>query len=192
MSEIHEEFQPTGQHVFDLNSWPARNDGKHLLIAGAYFTEWSVISYLSLWIITCSVSIVTVIWCEKKITNHFSRLGGPIHVATQRMHTEFHRALLAMAICPLITTTVPVYYFCATFMLQVCPGPISAIMTGATSFITFFNPLTTILCFRCYRLAAVRILSCAKGRNSINPTRSFGTQSNSYRVQDNTPTVEVK
>ncbi|KAI1700793.1 serpentine type 7TM GPCR chemoreceptor srd domain-containing protein [Ditylenchus destructor] len=185
MSEVVQEFQPTGQHIFDLNKWPRQN-GTHLLIAGSYITEWRVLAYLSMWLVTCSVSVVTVIWCEKQIAKHFNRLGAPTHCRTQKMHTEFHRALLAMAICPLITTTAPLYYFCTTFVLKMCPGRISATMTSATTFITLFNPLTTIICFRCYRQATIRLVTCSRKGSSLNPTCSLPTKDSLAHVRGNT------
>ncbi|KAI1710237.1 beta-lactamase domain-containing protein [Ditylenchus destructor] len=66
------------------------------------------------------------------------------------------------AICPLITTTFPVFYFITTTGLSLCPGQISALMTIGLLSITLFNPLTTIACFRCYRQIAIRIVTCGR------------------------------
>ncbi|KAI1695225.1 serpentine type 7TM GPCR chemoreceptor srd domain-containing protein [Ditylenchus destructor] len=121
-----------------------------------------MIFYLIIWATTCSVSIFIVIWCERNIIKHFNRYGNPTHANTQRMHKEFHRALLAMAICPLITTTVPLLYFVSTVALQLCPGKFSAVMTIAATSITFFNPLTTVLFLRCYRRVIVQFFTCGK------------------------------
>ncbi|KAI1701608.1 serpentine type 7TM GPCR chemoreceptor srd domain-containing protein [Ditylenchus destructor] len=178
MCDVREEYQTIGRHILDLNGWPKRKDGKPALVVGSYITEWRMLTYLSLWVCTCTASIVIVIWCEKKISKHFKNLGSPMHSTTQRMHTEFHRALLAMAICPLITTTVPVYYFCTTFAFQLCPGWISALLTSATTSITLFNPLTTIICFRCYRQTALNLISCYRLKNLIGPKREHSTETN--------------
>ncbi|KAI1696884.1 serpentine type 7TM GPCR chemoreceptor str domain-containing protein [Ditylenchus destructor] len=84
------------------------------------------------------------------------------------MHSEFHRALLAMAITPLIAITIPVYYFCTVFAFQLCSGWISAYITSALSAITVINPLTTIICFRCYRRAALKSLTCDRLKMASN------------------------
>ncbi|KAI1699810.1 serpentine type 7TM GPCR chemoreceptor str domain-containing protein [Ditylenchus destructor] len=104
------------------------------------------------------------------IAKRFRELGTPTHVTIQKMHREFHRALLAMAICPLITSTGPIYYYSASFIFQLCPGKFSAIMSSAVSWITFFNPLTTILCFRCYRQTTLRFIACGSIKPTINPS----------------------
>ncbi|KAI1699809.1 hypothetical protein DdX_17099 [Ditylenchus destructor] len=74
------------------------------------------------------------------------------------------------AICPLITSTGPIYYYSASFIFQLCPGKFSAIMSSAVSWITFFNPLTTILCFRCYRQTTLRFIACGSIKPTINPS----------------------
>ncbi|KAI1703692.1 serpentine type 7TM GPCR chemoreceptor str domain-containing protein [Ditylenchus destructor] len=90
------------------------------------------------------------------------------------MHKEFHRALLAMAICPLITATIPVYYFIFCFIFQLSIGWLSAMVTSMLSLITVFNPLTTVICFRCYRQNAIRLLTCGTlCRNVVKPTSSL-------------------
>ncbi|KAI1693625.1 serpentine type 7TM GPCR chemoreceptor srd domain-containing protein [Ditylenchus destructor] len=144
-----------------------------------------MLSWLSLWTFTCTASIFIVIWCEKKIVKNVSQFGQATHSNTRRMHKEFHRALLAMAICPLITTTIPVFYFCVTIGFSLCPGQISAIMTSGTTCITLFNPLTTIICFRCYRKITVRIITCGQGSNVIEPRPTFATHSSNTRVEEN-------
>ncbi|KAI1711414.1 serpentine type 7TM GPCR chemoreceptor str domain-containing protein [Ditylenchus destructor] len=183
LCEVRQEFQPEAMHVLELNNWPKPKNGLRPLFVGSYITHWRMISWLALWITTCSVSIFIVIWCERKIIKHFKRHGNPTHAKTQRMHKEFHRALLAMAICPLITTTAPVLYFCATIAFQLCPGKFSALMTIAVSSITFFNPLTTILFFRCYRRVVIRIFPCGK-RVRFGETAAI-TQRTSNAVPDN-------
>ncbi|KAI1693066.1 hypothetical protein Ddc_23169 [Ditylenchus destructor] len=65
-----------------------------------------------------------------------------------------------MAICPLLTTSFPVFYFCITIAFQLCPGQISVFMAIVLTSVTVFNPLTTITCFRCYRQVTARLLCC--------------------------------
>lgn len=63
------------------------------------------------------------------------------------------------AICPIITTGIPIAYFIITIGFSLCPGPISAFLSTAVSSITAFNPLTTIAFMGCYRRAALRSLA---------------------------------
>ncbi|KAH7711314.1 hypothetical protein AAVH_21397, partial [Aphelenchoides avenae] len=60
------------------------------------------------------------------------------------------------AICPLMTTGLPVFFFIITTVLSLAPGPVSAFFTTALSSIAVFNPLTTIFFMRCYRDVVLR------------------------------------
>ncbi|KAI1701403.1 serpentine type 7TM GPCR chemoreceptor str domain-containing protein [Ditylenchus destructor] len=132
-----------------------------------------MIAYVILWTTTSGASIFIVIWCEKMIAKNFNKLGDLSQASTRRMHKEFHRALLAMAICPLFTTSIPVFYFMTTIALQLCPGRASAIMTICLTSISLFNPLTTIICFKCYRRTTVRFLTFGRyNKDSITSITS--------------------
>ncbi|KAI1698449.1 serpentine type 7TM GPCR chemoreceptor srd domain-containing protein [Ditylenchus destructor] len=162
------DLQAEGQHVLELNQWPAEAAKRKFLVVHQV-TNWRTILCIAHWTFTCTASIFIVIWCEKRIAHE---IGQPTHSATRKMHKEFHRALLAMAICPLFTTSFPVFYFCITIALQLCPGQISVLMAIVLTSITVFNPLTTIICFRCYRQVTARLLCCDLGcmkKPEINP-----------------------
>ncbi|KAI1694604.1 serpentine type 7TM GPCR chemoreceptor srd domain-containing protein [Ditylenchus destructor] len=141
--EVREEFQPIGHHVLELNSWP--NPGR-IYVLGGHLTEWQLIGCLVSWNITCSGSIFIVAWCEKKIANSFNWLGQhSTNSGTQKMHKEFQRALLAMAISPLVSSTIPALCFITVAALKLRPGAIpSALVSLCLSSVTLFNPLTTI------------------------------------------------
>ncbi|KAI1694681.1 serpentine type 7TM GPCR chemoreceptor srd domain-containing protein [Ditylenchus destructor] len=217
---IRAELQPIGKNILELNEWP-KDDISRKFVMVHHVSEWCTILWVSLWSFTSCASISIVIWCEKGIVKNFKQMGDPTNANTQRMHKEFHRALLAMArercwveeksgqfppivhlpspallnspdraeerlrtaphpkgarflsvslcdtaICPLITLTVPVLYFCFTVATGICTGRVSVIMATVLTSITFFNPLTTIVCFRCYRQVTARgclsILTCGR------------------------------
>ncbi|KAI1700583.1 serpentine type 7TM GPCR chemoreceptor str domain-containing protein [Ditylenchus destructor] len=158
--EAREEFQSIGHQVLELNSWP--NPGT-VYVLGRHIDEWQLIVMLISWNMTCVGSIFIVAGCENKIAKNFDQLSQhSTHSGTQKMHKEFQRALLAMAICPLVTSTIPAFYFIAVIALKLRPGPILALITICLSSVTLFNPLTTIICFRCYRQAAIRLLTCGQ------------------------------
>ncbi|KAH7711413.1 hypothetical protein AAVH_21286, partial [Aphelenchoides avenae] len=62
------------------------------------------------------------------------------------------------AICPLITTAIPIFYFIITICMSFCPGAISAFMSTAVTSITMFNPITTVVFMRCYREAVLKVV----------------------------------
>ncbi|KAI1703678.1 serpentine type 7TM GPCR chemoreceptor str domain-containing protein [Ditylenchus destructor] len=148
--------------------------------------EWRMIAYVILWTTTSCASIIIVIWCEKRIDKIFMPLGDFSHGNAQRMHKEFQRALLAMAICPLFTTSIPVFYFMATIAFQLCPGQISAMMTICLSSISLFNPLTTIICFRCFRQATIRFVSCGQRSASVSSAENAMWPNGSSAISDKT------
>ncbi|KAI1694696.1 serpentine type 7TM GPCR chemoreceptor srd domain-containing protein [Ditylenchus destructor] len=166
--EVREEFQPIGHHVLELNSWPHTGT---IYVLGRHLTEWQLIACLASWNMTCSGSIFIVAWCEKKIAKSFDWIGQhSTNSGTQKMHKEFQRALLAMAICPLVSSTIPVLYFILVIALRLRPGPIAAALVSlCLSSVTLFNPLTTIICFRSYRQATIRLLTCGQfGKSQRN------------------------
>ncbi|KAI1694391.1 serpentine type 7TM GPCR chemoreceptor str domain-containing protein [Ditylenchus destructor] len=164
------EFQPMFHAVLDLNNWPNHSNN---YIAGGDIKDGLLVVFVVLSVVTCWSSIFIVIWCEKSIAKHFNELGEySTQSSTQKMHKEFQRALLAMAICPLVTTTLPVLYFMFTIAFRLNPGIISALMTICLSSITIFNPLTIIICFRCYRHATLRLFTFWSHKNSVGQTRN--------------------
>ncbi|KAI1703768.1 serpentine type 7TM GPCR chemoreceptor srd domain-containing protein [Ditylenchus destructor] len=180
--QVRDEFQTNGQYVLNVNDWPLHN-GEKKYFAGSSITEWRMFYWLSLWTVTCSGSVAIVIWCEVKIVKSLNQYGTGTQASTQRMHKEFHRALLAMAICPLVTTTVPVFYFLISMVFQLSSGQVSAFMTTASTCITQFNPLTTIIFLRCYRRVAVRLISCGRHQSHVTPGEIQATQSVSGAIQ---------
>ncbi|KAI1697042.1 serpentine type 7TM GPCR chemoreceptor srh domain-containing protein [Ditylenchus destructor] len=102
------------------------------------------------------------------------------------MHKEFQRALLAMAICPLITTCIPIFYMLTTITLQLCPGRISGMMSISLSSASLFNPLTTVICFRCYRQATARFVTCGRRCASVSSTTNAAWVTGSSAIGDKT------
>ncbi|KAH7719727.1 hypothetical protein AAVH_12844 [Aphelenchoides avenae] len=107
--------------------------------------------YLVMWFCTCNFAISIVAIVEVLITRYFSRIGNNSHQSTKKLHKDFHRALLAMAITPLVTTTGPVLYIIIATMIELSPGPVQCFIASGITSITLFNPLTTMLAMRCYR-----------------------------------------
>ncbi|KAI1699635.1 serpentine type 7TM GPCR chemoreceptor srd domain-containing protein [Ditylenchus destructor] len=191
---VREEYQPTGQYVLDLYEWT--NNTKNFLM-GATANDLSLILWLVVWNFSGFGSICIVIWCEMGIVKYLRELGTPTHENTARMHKEFHRALMAMAICPLVTITVPVIYFILSFTTRLRTRYVSVIMTSGLSCITLFNPITTILIFRCFREVIFRTLSCnifstsmtkvIKVFETTQVTSSFSLAPDRTRISNSTP-----
>ncbi|KAI1703369.1 serpentine type 7TM GPCR chemoreceptor srd domain-containing protein [Ditylenchus destructor] len=170
-SEVRDEYQSISLHVLQLNNWTSRRNG---FFMGGHMTESRMIYYVVLWTLTSCVSIFVAVWCEKMIGKNYKALSHLSTANAQKMHKEFQRALLAMAICPLFTTSIPVFYFMTTIALRLCPGRISAVMAIFLSSISLFNPLTTIICFRCYRRATMRMITFGRRGTSVSSATTNG------------------
>ncbi|KAH7696795.1 hypothetical protein AAVH_36131 [Aphelenchoides avenae] len=79
--------------------------------------------------------------------------------------------MLFQAICPLVTSGIPIFFFIVTICFSLCPGAISAFMTTGVTCITVFNPLTTIFFMRCYREALFKRFRKAQAR--VTNTMTF-------------------
>ncbi|KAI1707097.1 serpentine type 7TM GPCR chemoreceptor srd domain-containing protein [Ditylenchus destructor] len=178
LCEPVEGFQPEGQHVLELIGWPKYENGRYPLTVGSYVTRWRMISSVLLFSFTCTASTIIVIWSEIAITKRFRQMGNPSHNTTRRLHKEFHRALLAMAIIPLLTCAFPTLWYCICITFRLSPGILSVIMSSLVSSITFFNPLTTIMFLRVFRQATIRFLTCGRRYNVVMPE---GTTSSHIR-----------
>lgn len=84
------------------------------------------------------------------------------------------------AICPVITSDMPILYLMAALICKWHPGGVSSFVETSTSSITFWNPIMTIVCIRCYRQVITKPLSAiygkARGRvSTAPPTGLHGT-----------------
>ncbi|KAH7701306.1 CRE-STR-2 protein [Aphelenchoides avenae] len=149
------DFQQWGEQVFQLNNW--ETGSKIPVVVGSHISGWLLPGWIAMWSVSCVGGSVVVIIFEMKIKRHFDSMGSNMsHNSTRKMHKDFHRALLAMAICPLFTTAVPIMYYMVAAYLELSPGTSQAFMTMGASSITMFNPLTTISFMRTYRQALLR------------------------------------
>ncbi|KAH7712523.1 7TM GPCR protein [Aphelenchoides avenae] len=138
-----------GHETLELNHWHANPKA---LVIGAHIDSWLLRAWIALWTFSCTSSIIAVAIFETKIKRHFNALRNTVsHDRTRQMHKDFHRALLAMGICPLMTTSPPILFMMAAAYLRLAPGPMQAFLSILCSSITAFNPLTTMFFMRSYR-----------------------------------------
>ncbi|KAH7710132.1 7TM GPCR protein [Aphelenchoides avenae] len=170
---------PGSADVVRKNGW-SQEQVERLIVFGGRVDQWNLTAWTAVWTGACIGSIILVVMFEFKMFAHFRHLKDSaqnISENTRKMHRDFHRTLLAMAICPLFTTTAPLLYFSVTTFLAFPLGPISAFVEMAVTSITVFNPLTTICFMRCYRSAALRMLRCRRDAADANAVQLFNTDS---------------
>ncbi|KAH7697343.1 hypothetical protein AAVH_35574 [Aphelenchoides avenae] len=126
------------------------------------------IAWVLLWTTSATGCFVTVVYCQIKILRHFQINTSDIPQSAKKTHSDIHRALLAMAICPIVTTCLPSFYFVTCITLRLSPGPIAAFAVTAVSSVTWVNPIATICFVRSYRRAVISIVTCGR-RSSVAP-----------------------
>ncbi|KAH7711609.1 hypothetical protein AAVH_21077 [Aphelenchoides avenae] len=168
-SRPYASFQAQGSHVLALNFWEVAND---TITVGSNLMEAKLQCFLGMWFTTCGCAIVIVVVVEVHIKRFFGAHAP--HQSTKKLHKDFHRALLAMAMTPLVTTTTPVMYYISACLMELSPGPIQVFVAVACTSITMFNPLTTVLFMRCYREVVFKPCMRKKVRVDAGTTQATG------------------
>lgn len=104
-----------------------------------------------------------ILYTEVRVLHTLHRLSSMMEEKTRRMHAEFRRALILLAICPLLFSVVPMFYIGYTAILSLNGGFVSPFMTTMSTSIALVNPLVTVLVVRPYRSVVLR---CFRGKVS--------------------------
>ncbi|KAH7718555.1 hypothetical protein AAVH_13965 [Aphelenchoides avenae] len=98
---------------------------------------------------------VVVIITELKVARTLKGLGSLMNEQTRRVHKEFKKALLGLAVCPLIGLVLPVSYNIFVVLFRYNSGISTAYATTMCTSIALLNPLITVLIVKPYRNAIV-------------------------------------
>ncbi|KAI1704298.1 serpentine type 7TM GPCR chemoreceptor srd domain-containing protein [Ditylenchus destructor] len=123
---------------------------------GAYFLNPGILSIIVNYLGTFVVSYTLIIWCERKIMRLLKdarrKSGASTNGAAPRIHKDVHKALISFAICPLISTAIPFFFFSGSLITGVSlSGQTSAFLTIFFTSSALLNPLFTIYFVRPYR-----------------------------------------
>lgn len=83
----------------------------------------------------------------RRLKCHESEIRGP----TRKMHSDFIKALIAVAIYPLVATILPMTISLACLALQLHDGMMGPLLTVINTSVALANPITTICFVRPYR-----------------------------------------
>ncbi|KAH7707288.1 hypothetical protein AAVH_25477 [Aphelenchoides avenae] len=106
-------------------------------------------------IVTLCGGYVVIIWCQYKIIKFFRRSGTSYLESTRRIHAEVNRAMVALAVTPLLTSMGPTLILLTCMIVDFSAGPITVYMSVGMSLIVLVNPTTTIYFVRQYRKATI-------------------------------------
>ncbi|KAH7717826.1 7TM GPCR protein [Aphelenchoides avenae] len=161
-----EETQKVGLRYLDKFGWtydnasvpyPASSRGLKTQLHHGFYT------------VSCMGGYFVIVWCQIEIWHHLKSHGTAIHASTRRMHNEVNRALISLAVAPLLTLIGPLFIFLYYIFTSTDSGISSALITIMVSAITFVNPLTTVYFVKQYRHALLRILGMDNARVHSDP-----------------------
>ncbi|KAH7714378.1 hypothetical protein AAVH_18262 [Aphelenchoides avenae] len=130
------------------------------------------------------MTTIAIVYCELKVMQKLKTAAEMMRPATRRMHDETNKALIALAVAPLILSCLPIGFFLFTIVARINPGPIMAVITSQLSWIAIANPITTTFFVRPYRHAVlgwfkvphsrVTDVTYARGRTDGEPKSTGG------------------
>ncbi|KAH7716249.1 hypothetical protein AAVH_16375 [Aphelenchoides avenae] len=125
--------------------------------------------------ITLCGGYAIVIWCQYKILKFLTRHGKSFRKSTRRTHAEVNRAMVTMAITPLLTSMGPTLILVICMVIDYSPGAITVYFSIGMSMITIANPLTTVFFVRAFRRAVLDMfkLHPRNRTNQIRPAQTF-------------------
>ncbi|KAH7697523.1 hypothetical protein AAVH_35393 [Aphelenchoides avenae] len=95
---------------------------------------------------------------------------------TKRVHAEFKRALLALAVCPLICLVTPIAVLQTMCYLRLNGGILAAFECIHATSIAVVNPLVTICVVHPYRDAALKWLTFGRAKTDASAVSYFRSE----------------
>ncbi|KAH7710560.1 hypothetical protein AAVH_22152 [Aphelenchoides avenae] len=99
-----------------------------------------------------------VLWTEMQVFKKLRELGPSLHPVTRKMHSDVHKALVALAVGPFFSPMLPTLYFVFVLLFRLDFDTLPAFVTILASMITLINPITTCYFVRPFRRAVAKHL----------------------------------
>ncbi|KAH7705878.1 hypothetical protein AAVH_26900 [Aphelenchoides avenae] len=96
-----------------------------LVYALHFQKELKVIPQVVMFGVASTISYAIIIFCQYRVIRKLNALGASMRKSTQRIHADINKALVALAICPLLTAVGPTGYFVVTLCLGASTGHMS-------------------------------------------------------------------
>ncbi|KAH7693372.1 7TM GPCR protein, partial [Aphelenchoides avenae] len=125
----------------------------------SHLTELRTQMHHTMYMISTVGGYSIVVWCQYKIFAYLKSHGKSMHERTRRAHAEVNRALIILAITPLISSIGPTAVIVLMLILQLQPGPYAVAITLCMSMITLVNPVTIVYFVRPFRRAISDVVS---------------------------------
>ncbi|KAH7718233.1 STR-94 protein [Aphelenchoides avenae] len=123
----------------------------------------------SMYMVSTIGGYTVIVTCQYKIMKYLRERRHLMSSATRRMNDELNRALVALAVAPLLSSSGPTALIVALEIFRVSPGYILGFATLGASLITMINPLTTIYFVRPFRRSLLRMLHVKQPESVVKP-----------------------
>ncbi|KAH7716495.1 Protein STR-14 [Aphelenchoides avenae] len=147
----------------------------------SHYTEAKTLIHHVFYTISCTGGYTLVIWCQSRIAAYLSRHGESFNPATRKTHQGVNRALVALAITPLISLMGPTFAYIAQVMLDF-NAPCMSYVSSFMSMITLVNPLTTMYFVPAYRKAVLRMVRRKWDTKGFTETTTMDARRSSIAV----------
>ncbi|KAH7706209.1 7TM GPCR protein [Aphelenchoides avenae] len=117
---------------------------------------------LLLFMLNAACGYSLVIFCEYRMLCKLRSMDQSSYASTRRMQADISRALVALAVSPLLSAVIPVVSIATCILLHLNVGYTSAVIPFAVTAITIVNPITTCYFVLPYRRAISSVFSRAK------------------------------
>lgn len=106
---------------------------------------------------TVMISVyVCIFWSERQVIHKFGILRASMRPSAKRLHTDIHNALVALAVCPIISMIVPTNLFLIAVMFHINMGLVSPLLIVMVTSVTLLSPMTTCYFVRPFRRYVAR------------------------------------
>lgn len=103
-----------------------------------------------------------ILWSEVCVLRKLRMSSTFMNASTYRLQNDLHNALIALAICPVVSSLLPVSSFLVAIIFEINLSAVSPFLLIFVSFITVLNPITTCYFVKSFRNSLMRIVLCGK------------------------------
>ncbi|KAH7706553.1 7TM GPCR protein [Aphelenchoides avenae] len=138
-------------------------------VSAVNFVAFPVVSmkllvHLLLFMLNAASAYSVIVFCEYRMLLKLRSMEDSAYATTRRMQADISRALVALAVSPLLSAVIPVVGAATCILFHLNVGYTSAVMPFAVTAVTMVNPITTCYYVHPYR----RVISAVFSRTKIS------------------------
>lgn len=114
-----------------------------------------------------------IVWSELGVFRKMNLSANLMRKSTRKLQAGLHKALIALAICPVLSSLVPVGSFLLALVFKVDLSNFSPFLLIFVSSITVVNPITTCYFVKSFRDTLLRLLCLGRIMNKLKSSVDF-------------------